>query len=84
MIQSQPLITVLFAYVEDFKLFNTHHDPYRIIECLNKIIETFDRVTDYYDVYKIETKAEASYMIVAGLTDRSHLNSYQLSGSLVR
>lgn len=44
--------------------------PSLLITCLNNIVETFDEITEKYDVFKVETKADASYMIVAGLNDR--------------
>jgi hypothetical protein len=61
----------------DFTSLNVHVEPARIVECLNEIINAFDRIDDKYDVFKIETKADASYMVVAGLKDRSHLISHQ-------
>lgn len=50
-------------------------DPARVVECLNEIINAFDKIGDNYDVFKIETKADASYMVVAGLKDRSHMTT---------
>jgi len=61
----------------DFTSFNVHVEPARIVECLNEIINAFDRIDDKYDIFKIETKADASYMVVAGLKDRSHSVSHQ-------
>lgn len=54
----------------EFELLTVRLDPSSLIECLNEIISTFDKVNDKYDVFKIETKADASYMVVAGLRDR--------------
>jgi len=59
----------------DFTSLTAQVDPARIIECLNEIINAFDKIDDNYDVFKVETKADASYMVVAGLRDRSHLAS---------
>jgi hypothetical protein len=57
----------------DFTSLTVQIDPARIVECLNEIINAFDEIDDNYDVFKVETKADASYMVVAGLRDRSHL-----------
>ena len=59
----------------DFTSLTVHLDPARIVECLNEIINAFDKIDDNYDVFKVETKADASYMVVAGLRDRSHVAS---------
>lgn len=61
-----------------------HLDPARIIEYLNEIISTFDRIDDNYDVFKLETKADASYIVVAGLRDRLHLASERRDSVIVR
>ena len=54
-------------------------DPAGQIACLNEIIDTFDRITEEYDVFKVETKADASYMVVAGLSDRSNVASMEVN-----
>lgn len=59
----------------DLKTLSFNIDPPRVVECLNKIISAFDKIGDNYDVFKVETKADASYMVVAGLKDRSHITS---------
>lgn len=68
----------------DFKTLNVHLDPAHIIKCLNEIISAFDKIDDNYDVFKIETKADASYMVVAGLQDRSHLASSRRDSIIVK
>jgi hypothetical protein len=67
----------------DFKALSVHHDPVHIIECLNQIIEAFDKIDENYDVFKVETKADASYMVVAGLSDRLHMTSYKAETVMV-
>jgi len=57
----------------DFTSLTVDLDPSRLIECLNEIVSTLDKINDKYDVFKVETKADASYMVVAGLRDRSHM-----------
>jgi Adenylate and Guanylate cyclase catalytic domain len=59
----------------DFKSLAAQFDPARIILYLNEIIDTFDKIDENYDVFKVETKADASYMVVAGLSDRLHIGS---------
>ena len=59
----------------DFKSLAAQFDPARIILYLNEIIDTFDKIDENYDVFKVESKADASYMVVAGLSDRSHIGS---------
>jgi hypothetical protein len=68
----------------DFTSLSVHLEPARIIECLNAIINAFDEIDDNYDVFKIETKADASYMVVAGLSDRSHIASLKSGTSTVK
>ena len=77
-------MTVLFAYITDFTLLTVSLDPSSLIECLNKIISTFDKINDKYDVFKIETKADASYMVVAGLRDRFTTLSLRSESPTVR
>jgi PDZ domain-containing secreted protein len=67
----------------DFKALTVQLDPARIIMHLNEIIETFDQIDEEYDVFKVETKADASYMVVAGLSDRSHIGSNEMAASTV-
>jgi hypothetical protein len=68
----------------DFTSLTAKVDPARIIECLNEIINAFDKIDDNYDVFKVETKADASYMVVAGLRDRSHLGSSERDSPTVK
>ncbi|CAF0866327.1 unnamed protein product [Adineta ricciae] len=81
--ESHPLVTVLFAYMVDFKALSLQLTPADTIHYLNEIINKFDKIEDNYDVFKVETKADASYMIVAGLSDRLHLNSTKPDSSSI-
>jgi len=38
---------------------------------MNATINAFDQCTERFDVFKVETKADSSYMVVAGIQDRS-------------
>ncbi len=33
-------------------------------------MNAFDRCSEHFDVFKVETKADSSYMVVAGIQDR--------------
>jgi hypothetical protein len=78
------LVTVLFAYLMDFTSFSVHLDTARIIECLDEVINTFNKIDDNYDVFKVKTKPDSSYMIVASLKDRSHMDSSERKSSTVK
>ena len=68
----------------DFTALTVTLEPSQLIQCLNEVISAFDKVNDNYDVFKVETKADASYMVVAGLKDRSHMASNQRESPVVR
>ena len=46
-------------------------EPQQIVESINSTVNAFDQCTERFDVFKVETKADSSYMIVAGIQDRS-------------
>ncbi len=33
-------------------------------------MNVFDQCSEHFDVFKVETKADSSYMVVAGIQDR--------------
>ncbi|CAF1365557.1 unnamed protein product, partial [Didymodactylos carnosus] len=68
--ESHKLITIMFAYSMDFKEVIQKLDPTEIVECMNQMVNVFDKCTEKFNVFKVETKADASYMIVAGFQDR--------------
>lgn len=69
--QSHKLLTVLFAYSIDFKDVVQKLDPQQIVESINATVNAFDQCAEHFDVFKVETKADSSYMVVAGIQDRS-------------
>ncbi|CAF1129405.1 unnamed protein product [Didymodactylos carnosus] len=71
--ESHKLITIMFSYTMDFKELISKLEPIEIIECINEIVNTFDQCTDKFDVFKVETKADLSYMVVGGLQNRVSL-----------
>ena len=46
-------------------------DPQQIVESINATVNAFDQCAERFDVFKVETKADSSYMVVAGIQDRS-------------
>lgn len=65
------MLTVLFAYSIDFKEVVQKLEPQQIVESINATVNAFDRCSERFDVFKVETKADSSYMVVAGIQDRS-------------
>ncbi|CAF3352420.1 unnamed protein product [Rotaria sp. Silwood1] len=68
--ESHKLITVLFGYSIDFKDIIQKLTPQQIIESINATVIAFDHCAEHFDVFKVETKADSSYMVVAGIQDR--------------
>lgn len=64
-------MTVLFGYSIDFKDIIQKLNPQQIVEAVNLTVVAFDRCAERFDVFKVETKADSSYMVVAGIQDRS-------------
>ncbi|CAF3725651.1 unnamed protein product [Adineta steineri] len=69
--ESHKLLTVLFAYSIDFKDVVEKLAPHQIVDSINAIVNAFDQCSEHFDVFKVETKADSSYMVVAGIQDRS-------------
>jgi hypothetical protein len=67
----------MFAYVMDFKELSVQFEPAQLIASLNEAVNVFDEITNRFDVFKVETKADGSYMAAAGLFDRSQLIQQQ-------
>ncbi|CAF3425569.1 unnamed protein product [Rotaria sp. Silwood1] len=78
--ESHKLITVLFAYSIDFKEVVEKSKPEQIVESINATVNAFDQCSERFDVFKVETKADSSYMVVAGIQDRA-VGAVQRRGS---
>jgi adenylate cyclase len=64
-------VTVLFADVVDFTPWAARRDPGEVLDVLNAIFSTFDRLADRYALEKIKTIGDC-YMVAGGLpTPRS-------------
>ncbi|CAF1045348.1 unnamed protein product [Adineta steineri] len=48
--------------------------PEQIVDCINSTINVSDVCAEKFDVYKVETKADSSYLVVAGIQDRTAYN----------
>ena len=81
-------VTILFLNTTDFAAIVNKAEPAEIIQFVNSTITVYDSIVTSYDkVNKIETKADGSYMVVAGLdqeiepSDQSRRNSISSTGS---
>ncbi|CAF3771198.1 unnamed protein product [Rotaria sp. Silwood1] len=83
--ESHKLITVLFCYTLDFKDVIQKLTPTEIVQSINQMVIVFDQCSDKYDVFKVETKADSSYMIVSGIQERPQQRRVSnMSGSSAR
>jgi hypothetical protein len=76
----------MFANTADFKTIskNPDVDPMQVIEFINTAIYLYDKVVSTYDsVHKIETKADGSYMVVAGIEEEFEVNLDKIAGDQI-
>jgi PAS domain S-box-containing protein len=59
-------VTILFADIVNFTPLATRLSPIELVNLLNKIFSTFDKLADEYGLEKIKTIGDA-YMVVGGL-----------------
>jgi adenylate cyclase len=59
-------VTVLFADLVDFTPWAAQREPEEILDLLNAVFSTFDRLADHYGLEKIKTIGDC-YMIAGGL-----------------
>ena len=45
--------------------------PTEIVQAINQMVIIFDQCSEKYDVFKVETKADSSYMVVSGIQERT-------------
>ncbi|CAF3190107.1 unnamed protein product [Rotaria socialis] len=78
----QPLVTIMFANIVDFKTLTGHLDAASAITYLNKVATLFDTIADQFDIFKIEIITDAGYMAVAGIHHQSYLAQTQNKSQL--
>ena len=62
-------VSVLFADLVDFSQLAATLSPIALLNLLNQVFSTFDRLTERYGLEKIKTIGDA-YMVVGGLPQR--------------
>ncbi len=59
-------------------------EPQLIVESINTTVNVFDTCSERFDVFKVETKADSSYMVVAGIQDRSQPQQQRRESTAVK
>jgi adenylate cyclase len=59
-------VTILFADIVNFTGLSAQISPIELVNSLNEIFSSFDRLADFYGLAKIKTIGDA-YMVIGGL-----------------
>ncbi|XP_042909419.2 soluble guanylate cyclase 89Da [Parasteatoda tepidariorum] len=62
-------VTVLFGEIVEFSELCTRLTAMEAVSCINEVFSLFDKVTDSYNVFKVETVGQV-YMLVSGAPER--------------
>jgi len=65
--ENHDLVTIFFSDIVGFTDISAKLDPLKISEMLDRLYNSFDALSDYHDVFKVETIGDA-YMAVTNLT----------------
>uniref|UniRef100_A0A7S3DAF8 Guanylate cyclase domain-containing protein n=1 Tax=Palpitomonas bilix TaxID=652834 RepID=A0A7S3DAF8_9EUKA len=63
-------VTILFTDIANFQSITDKADNESVVNLLNSLFAHFDRASDGYDLYKVETVGD-TYMVVGGIPDEN-------------